>query len=107
MFRGTPNTNGRPKGSSNKTTNKVKEAFTNLLENNLERLQDDLDSLDPKDRLKIILELASYTTPKLRAVEMTADIQNDNKDLLERLMSIPEEQFNKEFENGQYKRISK
>jgi len=86
---------GRTTGAVGKVTSKVKEAFNTLLENNLERLQDDLDSLDPKDRLKIILELASYTTPKLRAIELQADIHNDNEDLLERLMAIPEAQYDK------------
>ena len=100
MFRGTPNTNGRPKGSTNKATSKVREAFTQLVEQNLNQMQQDLDSLDPKDRIKLIIDLANFTIPKLRAIELQADIQNDKKDLLERLMSIPEDNFNKEFKNG-------
>ncbi len=91
---------GRTHGAVGKVTTKIKEAFSELLENNLERLQDDLDSLEPKDRLKIILELASYTTPKLKAVEMKADIQTNNEDLLEKLMAIPEEQFDKLYKDG-------
>jgi len=86
---------GRTPGAVNRATNKVKEAFNTLLENNLHQLQADIDSLDPNQRLKIILELASYTTPKLRAIELQADIHNDNEDLLERLMAIPEAQYDK------------
>ena len=60
-------------------------------------MQKDLDSLEPKDRLKILLELASYTTPKMRSV----DIQNefdDNNELLNKLLEIPEENFNRIYE---------
>ena len=99
MFRGTPNTNGRPKGSTNKATSKVREAFTQLVEDNLEKMQTDLDSLDPKDCIKLIIDLANFTIPKLRAIELQADIHNDNEDLLDRLMAIPEEQFDKLYKN--------
>ena len=85
---------GRTPGAVGKVTNKVKKAFTKLLENNLDRLQDDLDKLDAKDRLKIMLELASYTIPKLKSVDMQADI-NNNEDLLNKLLNIPDENFNK------------
>ena len=100
MFRGTPNTNGRPKGSSNKATDKVRKAFTQLVENNVEKMQDDLDALDPKDRLKLLIDLANFTIPKFRAIELQANIHNDNKDLLDRLLKIPEEQYDKLYKNG-------
>jgi hypothetical protein len=69
---------GRPPGSSNKVTDKVRGAFTELIENNMEQLQDDLDALEPKDRLKAIMDLATYVLPKLKALEVGL---NGNKDL--------------------------
>ena len=76
-FKGTPNLNGRPKGAVNTSTAKVKESFSMLLENNLSTLQSDLDSLKPGERLRIILELASFLIPKMKAVEVT-NVENEN-----------------------------
>ena len=76
-FKGTPNLNGRPKGAVNNSTAKVKESFSMLLENNLSTLQSDLDSLKPGERLRIILELASFLIPKIKAVEVT-NVENEN-----------------------------
>ncbi|APY11308.1 hypothetical protein BWZ22_08665 [Seonamhaeicola sp. S2-3] len=58
-------------GISDKMTIKTRECFKNLIENNLERLQDDLNSLEPKDRLKIIISLSAFVLPKLNAVDVT------------------------------------
>jgi hypothetical protein len=77
QFNGIPNLNGRPKGAVNLSTAKVKESFSLLLENNLSTLQGDLDSLKPGDRLRILLELASFIIPKMKAVEVT-NVENEN-----------------------------
>lgn len=41
-----------------------------LVENNLERLQDDLNELEPKDRIKFILEMAKFILPTLQSVSV-------------------------------------
>lgn len=76
-FKGIQNTNGRPKGAVNVSTAKVRESFSMLLENNLSTLQRDLDSLKPGERLRIILELASFLIPKMKAVEVT-NVENES-----------------------------
>jgi len=66
------NPNGRPKGSANKTTNKIREAFTRLVEDNLENMTTWLTKVaetSPKEALTIINQMAEYTTPKLARVE--------------------------------------
>ena len=72
---------GRPMGSKNKHSLKIKESFADLIEKNLGKLTADLDSLDSKDRLRFIIDLASYVIPKLKAIdliesEQTNDFQN-------------------------------
>lgn len=57
-------------GVPNKTTNEVRKAFQLLVENNLERLQNDLDELEPKDRIKFILDMAKFILPTLQAVSV-------------------------------------
>lgn len=58
------------KGIPNKATNEVRKAFQLLVENNLERLQNDLDELEPKDRIKFILDMAKFILPTLQAVSV-------------------------------------
>jgi len=72
-FKGTINKEGRRKGVPNKTTAQVREAFAYLLEQNLDALDLDIKSLDPYQRLKIILELAKFVVPTLKATELTTN----------------------------------
>lgn len=65
------NRKGRPTGSGNTSTAKIKDSFQELIENNLEGLQSDLESLKPFERLKMILELAAFVLPKQKAIEVT------------------------------------
>lgn len=58
------------KGIPNKATSEVRKAFQLLVENNLERLQNDLDELEPKDRIKFILDMARFILPTLQAVSV-------------------------------------
>ncbi len=82
---------GRTAGTSNKTTAEIRETFATLLENNLDALQSDIDDLKPNERIKVLLDLATFIIPKMRSVEVsqqeqeqlkpivfTFDFQNDN-----------------------------
>ncbi len=64
-------TGGRTKGAVNRTTAEIRERFTLLLDNNFDKLQSDIDLLEPKDRIKTILELAKFVVPTLKATELT------------------------------------
>ena len=64
---------GRKAGTPNKATTEIKEAFQMLLEDNLEQLRVDISSLEPKERVKFMLELASFIIPKMKSVDLTAD----------------------------------
>ena len=66
---------GRPKGSVGKSNNKIRETFQLLLSNNLEKLQEDLNELEPKDRIKLLLDLSNYILPKLRSIDLQSDIE--------------------------------
>ncbi len=61
---------GTRKGVPNRTTQQVRKAFQLLVENNLERLQNDLDELEPKDRIKFVLDMAKFILPTLQAVSV-------------------------------------
>ncbi len=58
------------KGVPNKATSEVRRAFKQLVESNLPQMQSDLDSLEPRDRLKFILDIAKFILPTLQAVSV-------------------------------------
>lgn len=58
------------KGVPNKSTNEVRKAFQLLVENNLPKMQKDLDSLEPKDRIKFILDMAKFILPQLQSISI-------------------------------------
>lgn len=58
------------KGSPNKTNEEIRERFKDLLDDNLERIQEDLDKLEPEERLKIILNLSKFVLPTLKSTEI-------------------------------------
>ena len=68
----TEGNSGKPKGAVNKTSNKIREAFQKLIEDNLENMTTWLTKVaadDPKAALDILTKLGEYTTPKLARVE--------------------------------------
>ena len=74
---------GRPKGSVGKSNNKIRDTFQLLLENNIEKIQEDLNELAPKDRIKLLLDLSNYILPKLRTTEYKGEAQNITIDFSE------------------------
>jgi hypothetical protein len=66
---------GRKAGTPNKTTTEIREAFSLLIENNLSKLQEDLNGLEPKERVKLLLEMSQFVVPKLRSIDLKSDIE--------------------------------
>lgn len=62
----TNNPNGRPKGSQNKVNLEIRVKVLELLEYNFDNIQTDLESLEPKDRLKFLTDLLPYLLPRLQ-----------------------------------------
>lgn len=67
---------GRKKGTPNKTTEEIRERFQALISENLERLNDDLTSLEPEKRLRYIIELSKFVVPTLKATELSSKNTN-------------------------------
>lgn len=70
------NPTGKPKGAKNKTTLDLRKAINDFLNENFEKIKSDIDSLEPKDRVKIYIDLLQYGLPKLQTVRM--DFENKN-----------------------------
>lgn len=73
------NRNGRPKGATNKSSNKIRDAYTKLLEENIDVIKEDIEKLKPAERVRFFLDLSKYIIPTLKATEH--DISDDLKDV--------------------------
>jgi|TARA_B110000503_G_scaffold95636_1_gene143971 hypothetical protein len=57
---------GRPLGSRNKSTQKIRESIQLIVENNIESIQDSLDLMNPKDKMKFMIDLMKLVLPTVR-----------------------------------------
>ena len=64
---------GRTKGTPNRNTDEIRQNFQRLIENNLTTLENDIKELEPKDRIKAILDLSKFVLPTLKATELSSN----------------------------------
>ena len=68
---------GRTKGTPNRNTDEIRQNFQQLIENNLTTLENDIKELEPKDRIKAILDLSKFVLLSIKAKELsTVDDRN-------------------------------
>jgi hypothetical protein len=67
-----PGNPGRPKGSGNRVTTKLRQQVQQLLEDNYEVVLADLKKLDAKSRADLWVRLLEYVVPKLTRTEAVA-----------------------------------
>jgi formate dehydrogenase maturation protein FdhE len=68
MFKGEANTNGRPKGSLNSVTAKMKQTVSNILEENTSEFKERLSSLSDADYVKHYISLLRFVMPTQKAI---------------------------------------
>jgi hypothetical protein len=72
-------TGGRTKGTPNKTTSEIREHYQKLIDANLHLLDSDIKSLEPLQRLKIIIELSKFVVPTLKATDLSLSDNQEEK----------------------------
>jgi hypothetical protein len=65
------NRNGRPKGTTNKTTQELKQLLTQMLQGYLDELNTQSDQLTLRDKLNFSRYVLPYILPKLNNVTLT------------------------------------
>jgi hypothetical protein len=80
----TNNPAGKPKGATNKVTLTVRERIGTYIDSNFESFIEDVQTLEPKDRVKTFLDLLQYSTPKFQAQQIR--IENLSDELLDYLI---------------------
>ena len=71
------NRGGRPVGSKNNATTEIRKKYLQLIENNIEQLEQDLQTLKASEGVKAIIELSKFILPTLKATEMS--LSNETK----------------------------
>ena len=69
-------TGGRKKGTPNKSTVEIREAYQKLVEGNLENMTKWLDTIakdNPEKAMDMMLKLSEYMIPKLARQEIVGD----------------------------------
>lgn len=61
----------RPKGSKNKITIEVKEHIQNIVNNNIERIETELNTLQGRHYIESVLKLIEYIIPKAKENDLT------------------------------------
>lgn len=79
----TNNPNGRPKGIPNKVTTDLRQWITSFIEDNLEQIQHDWETLEPRDRIVLFEKLLKYSLPTLQATSLTTDFEKLTDDQLD------------------------
>ena len=78
---------GRQRGTANKATARLIEAFTELLEDNMGRVQELFDKVaekNPQKALELLLKLSEFVLPKLRAIE----VNNESEEAMHTSLDI-------------------
>lgn len=72
---GTPKTGGRKPGTPNKITGDMRSRIQDLIDENWEKMQEDLQDLDAEKRLSFLEKLLKYTLPTLSSVSSEIQLQ--------------------------------
>ena len=97
-MKGSPKTGGRKAGTPNKVTADLKDWVSCILVDGKQQFEDDLKSLEPKERVKVYTTLLGYMIPKPTLVGidketiphgLTIVVENDaDKALIESLSNL-------------------
>lgn len=65
-------TGGRQAGTPNKTTKEIRDKISDILAEHFtpEKVAENLEAMEPKERLAFLSKLLDYTTPKLQSTQM-------------------------------------
>ena len=64
---------GRQKGTPNKLTKEIRTVLKDLIYRELDEIQEHLDSLEPKQRIELVIKLIPYFLPKVDSISHSAN----------------------------------
>ena len=93
--KGSAKTGGRARGTPNKVTSTLKEFIGSLIDDNREQIKDDLESLQPYQRLAVLGRLMAYVLPKQQSISTEAALDAEYKQLDRLIDTLPDEAINR------------
>jgi len=66
---------GRPKGTPNRITAELRDWISYFIHDNKEKIQEDFDSLTPRDRVVLFEKLLKYALPVLQTTTLQTDFE--------------------------------
>ena len=66
---------GRPKGTPNRITAELRDWISYFINDNKEKIQEDFDSLNPRDRVVLFEKLLKYALPVLQTTTLQTDFE--------------------------------
>lgn len=86
-------TGGRVKGTPNKLTQAIRECLSQVTSGyyNSERFTNDLDALEPRDRVALMERLTQYIVPKMQSTSIDATVETC-RTIEDRLIELSEEE---------------
>ena len=64
---------GREKGTPNKLTKELRSVLKDILYQELEQIQEHLDTLNSKERVELLIKLMPYALPKVTSISHTTN----------------------------------
>ena len=64
---------GREKGTPNRMTKELRSVLKDILYQELEQIQERLDTLKPKERIELLIKLFPYALPKVTSISHTSN----------------------------------
>ena len=64
---------GREKGTPNRLTKELRSVLKDIVYQELEKIEERLSELEPKERLELVLKLMPYTLPKVNSISHTTN----------------------------------
>jgi len=64
---------GRQKGTPNKLTKELRSVLKDILYQELEQIQEHLETLNPKERVELLIKLMPYALPKVTSISHTTN----------------------------------
>jgi hypothetical protein len=89
------NPNGRPKGTGNKVTTKVRENISEILEKGKDKLQTELDKLEGRDYVTAYSSLLPYVVPRLQSTSLDINPEDLSEEQLDYIINTIMEKANR------------
>ena len=74
-----PKYGGRQKGSLNRIPSNLKATIQGIVERQFETLEEDLEQMDAKDKVSLVLKLVEYVLPKQRETKIDFNSLSDDE----------------------------